>query len=103
MNFASREVAFKLLEQHGVLRHTGRVLTERLRNYELENYLYDSLPGFWTITDWCPFNGRFCKLRDFVPKPHPPMVGEMPAPPETAIPWNVFVAERDAGEGTVHP
>lgn len=43
--------------------------------------------GEWCITDWCPFNGRFCKLRDFVPYPHPPLADDPPRPPETAVPW----------------
>jgi hypothetical protein len=63
----------------------------RLRNYEIESRLEDDFDGVWCISEWCPFNGRFCRLSKHVPHPHPPMVGEKPRPPETAIPWNDFV------------
>jgi hypothetical protein len=59
----------------------------RLRNYEMEMDLAEEFGGEWCVTDWCPFNGRFCKVHDYIPWPHPPMSDEGQHPPHTQIPW----------------
>lgn len=67
---------------------------DRLRNYEIEERLALEYDGRWVISEWCPFNGRFCSLGYFVGYPHPPMEGESAQPPETNVPWNEFDPER---------
>ena len=49
-----------------------------------------NLFGEWCIAEWCPFNGRYCKLGEHVPTPHPPMSDEQPRPPQTDVPWNEY-------------
>lgn len=47
--------------------------TNRLRNYEMENDLEQATGVAHVISEWCPFNGRFCTLAQPVPFPHPPI------------------------------
>ncbi len=82
--FISRADAVKRLRYTSDSRHW------RLRNYELEHNLELAFGGKWCISEWCPFNGRFCQLQDFVKPPHPPMSGEPRHPPETDIPWRIY-------------
>jgi hypothetical protein len=80
----------------------GLPADSRRRNYEIEEDLapaYD--PSFdactdtdrdWIppviVSDWCPFEGRFCAVAEYVPYPHPPLGGVGPSEAEhTAIPW----------------
>lgn len=62
---------------------------ERLRNYEYEEIL-TALGGDWCISEWCPFDGRHCKLQLYVPYPHPPMKREPVDPPRVNEPWNDY-------------
>lgn len=95
---------WKFVDRAQAIKMTGGT-HDRYRNYELEERLEAEYDGQWVISEWCPFDGRFCKLADFVPRPHPPMVDEPPRPPDTDVPWNEFdpakvinyrVAARDA-------
>lgn len=64
----------------------------RMRNYEIEGYLRDQYGGQVCISEWCPYDGRFCTLRDHIAAPHPPCSYESP-PYHSAtvgVPWNVF-------------
>jgi hypothetical protein len=81
---------FRFIDRAMGLKMLGRDPDERLRNYEIEHELDDQYDGKWIVSEWCPFNGRFCNLGKFVPPPHPPMRDEEPKPPATAIPWNEF-------------
>jgi hypothetical protein len=62
---------------------------ERRRNYEFEDDLREAFGTDHVIAEWCPFNGRFCALRDYVEAPHPPMVDE-PERPGVGVPWRTF-------------
>lgn len=94
MQFTSRESAKRLLEEAlkghcECCSHKASLLRfDRWRNYEIEDALEQRLGGSWCVTDWCPFNGRYCKVAHYVPLPHPPLKGQEPHAPETAIPWN---------------
>jgi len=59
---------------------------DTLRNYEIEEGLHEITGDEWIVTDWCPFDGRFCNIDDFVPYPHPPVRGHRPSD-ETGVPW----------------
>lgn len=85
MTFISRIEAVQKL---GYLQNFERYW--RLRNYELEHDLKLRFGGEWCISEWCPFNGRFCQLQEHVEPPHPPLRGVPPQPPETDIPWRVY-------------
>jgi hypothetical protein len=63
---------------------------DRLRNYEYEERLHEAFGGDWCISEWCPFDGRWCTLRDFLPPPWPPMVGEESSDPNVGVPWRNF-------------
>lgn len=54
----------------------------RLRNYELEYRLSVATGDEWVITDWCPFNGRYCRVAMYIPLPHPAMYGKIPTQEE---------------------
>lgn len=42
---------------------------EVLRNHELEGKLEDNFPGdMWVVTEWCPYNGIFCRYRSCASK-----------------------------------
>lgn len=96
MRFVSREEARELLEKsfEGHCACCGNMHAlkrfDHWRNYEIEQRLHTHVPNGegWCINEWCPFNGRFCALARYVPYPHPPLKGEDPHLPETAIPWN---------------
>lgn len=40
---------------------------ERLRNYEIEQELLEFFGEEHVISEWCPFNGQFCKWEDYCP------------------------------------
>lgn len=98
MNFVSREKAFELLrdayESHCdccVNKHAfDNIENSVWRNYEIERKLEAVFGMDWCVTDWCPFNGRFCKVADYVPYPHPSGVNEPCKPPEVASVFNVW-------------
>lgn len=85
--FISRRSALQLLY--------GDEWTERtrMRNYEIEDALRANGHGDQVcISEWCPYDGRFCTLRDHVAPPHPPCTYESPPYQDDSIgvPWNVF-------------
>lgn len=96
MNFVTRADAFKMLrdayKSHCdccVNKHAfDNVENSVWRNYEIERKLEITFGGKWCVTDWCPCNGRFCQVADYVPYPHPPAWNRNPEPPETNVPWN---------------
>jgi hypothetical protein len=93
VRFLEREVdgaAVQFVKRADALESLKDVHTVRARNYELEQTLSDVFGGTWVVTDWCPFNGRFCALDRYVPYPHPPLSGVPVKPPVTAVPWNEF-------------
>lgn len=81
--------AVKFVDRAEALKMIGSD-NDRLRNYEIEYRLELEYDGRWVVSEWCPFDGRFCRLDEFVSYPHPPMNGELPKPPATDIPWNEF-------------
>ena len=99
MRFVSREEALKLLEDifkgHCPCcanRHALKGFA-RWRNYEIERELDSNVVGDgegWCVTDWCPFDGRHCKVSAYIPYPHPPLRCELPMPPETGDPWRCW-------------
>jgi hypothetical protein len=75
-NFCTRtEARVKLMTRQAYKQDRPRWFT-RLRNYEYEYRLAEEFGGRWVISEWCPFNGRFCALREFVDPPWPPMASE---------------------------
>jgi hypothetical protein len=98
MNFITRKGATEKLRQamlgpnpsEWTRRQVAWTDMSRRRNYELEEDLEETFGGEWCIAEWCPFNGRFCKVADFIEFPHPPLRGVKPEPPEEGIPWRNF-------------
>ena len=87
MHFVSRAEAHKLLIRPG---SPASQRFDSWRNYEIERDLEDKFGEERCVTDWCPYNGRFCKVSSYVPYPHPPLKGALPVPPETDDPWRVW-------------
>ncbi len=88
----------EFISRKAALQSLGKPVDSRLRNYEIEERLAVRCPAFnackdeasshVVVTDWCPFDGRFCALSRYVPYPHPPMSGEDPSElKNTAVPW----------------
>lgn len=81
-------------DAESVLKFVGIDTTRfhRLRNYEIEWRLAELFGGAYVITDWCPFNSRFCEVGHYVPYPHPPDAGESmehsPYARMIRVPWN---------------
>lgn len=63
---------------------------ERRRNYEFEDDLRKAFGTNHVISEWCPFNGRFCSLKDYVDFPHPPQSDEPDRLPAVGRPWRNF-------------
>ncbi len=62
---AEKLAAFDACRLADVGYHDPRDSWDRLRNYEIENRLYDQSVSkgdddVWIVTEWCPFNGIFC-------------------------------------------
>jgi len=98
MNFITRKGAADKIKKRlfgnigpGSLQRFGRLYDmTRRRNYELEAELNRLFGGDWCIAEWCPYNGRFCTMADFVEPPHPPLRGVTPDGKQTDIPWREF-------------
>lgn len=58
VKFASREEAIDMLI----------FVSDRWRNYELEDRIALGWEDKWVISEFCPFNGIYCRWREYAPR-----------------------------------